>query len=212
MAKAFKIFVIMLIRMRVERLRNWVRPHQVVFEGLKSGDYKTDSRFKELFAVGLMTMGLDCSEEVFLESLSSREEAPDVKILGCQWNDILNEMNINYVEVVSWTEHADENCLGAFLERTKLNGVYDYQEETAILCLIEREMDYPHWQNLSERVSETMASNGRHSWPIFALNKVEGSAYQYRLVQLYPEIHPITFNAIMPTFHGRKKDQLTLRV
>ncbi len=198
--------------MRVERPRNWVRPHQIVFDGLRSADCETDARFKELFAVGLMTMGLGCSEDVFLESLSAREEAPDVRILGCQWNEILGEMNINYVEVVSWTEHADENCLGEFLERTKLNGVYDYQEETAILCLIERTMDYLHWQNLSERVGAIMASNGRHAWPIFALNKVDGASYEYRLVQLYPEIRPITFNAIMPIFHGRQKDELTLRV
>jgi len=189
--------------MAFERAKDWKRPHEVVLEIDESDP---DCHKQELRAVGLLMIGLECTEGVFLDPHSEREGVPDVEIIDCQRYEVLERKRMRYVEVVTKNEHTGGECLSDFLERTKLNGVYDYPDRTAILCNVKRHLDYVDWQGLSREVCDVVESDDRHSWTVFALeNRVDGASFEHRVVELHPETRSNTFNTIMPVFRAKKK-------
>lgn len=126
-------------------------------------------------------------EDISISLGEQHDTIPDVKVVVNQEYGT-DELD---VEVVSFTPYSEHEGIMRFLNRTKLNPVYAYPDDTLILCSVEIHVENP--DRVSKRISEALCAK---SQPHKIVMLFENDDEPY-IAQVYPEY--ITMSNLVET-------------
>jgi hypothetical protein len=178
----------------------WYSPRKILLraaqEETKLGAaFKKSPKYKaviEARAVALMLLGIEKIQgrEYWLQIVDPVEQSPDIRT-ATHMIETDNRLAYQDVEVVTLESHSPED-IDDFLKRTKLSSEKSYQEDTIILCYIDKNMATKPWSE----INKALAALGR-KYDIYVLGRTDAVEQNYQLVRVYPSIdHMINYDAM----------------
>lgn len=166
-------------------------------EHFDSANQKISSDMKkaitESYATSVMALGANqlLDRQLRIQLVDPKERSPDNRLMYevAMPPGSKHDFNMEYwdVEVVTLEEHSNEQ-VDDFLKRTKLASTKSYDQETIILCYINRDIaNGKLWSDVSDELKKLNTPNN-----IFLIGKIHPTKPIYQLARVNP-----TFDSII---------------
>jgi hypothetical protein len=144
----------------------------------------------ESYATAVACLGFNklMNKEFRLQLVSPQERSPDIRVSyevpapeGSRHDEWLNYWDI---EVVTLDEHSSEQDADDFLKRTKFAATKSYDQETIILCYINKDIVHGKlWKHVSAELAKLSPQNST-----FLLGRTHPTEYKYYLARVHPHL------------------------
>jgi hypothetical protein len=167
----------------------YVEEEQKLGVKIKEAQYKV---YREARAVALMLLGMEKMQnrKYWLQLVDPAERTPDIRTAT---HMVETDRRLVYqdVEVVTLESHSKED-VDDFLKRTKLSAKKAYQEDTIILCHIDKDTATKKWSE----ISAALVGAGK-KYDIYLLARSDPKGAKYQFARIYPKFDQIViFDAV----------------
>ncbi len=176
----------------------WFSPRKILarYEEKKKelGSKIESSKFKilnEAKSVAIMLLGIQKiqSREYWLQLVDPKEQTPDIRT-ATHLKELSNfPLTYQDVEVVTLEKHSNED-IESFLKRTKLSESKSYQEDTIILCVVNKNIQTKSWKEISKSLGQI-----KNNVVVYILGRTDPIDPKYQIACVYPSFtHAIKFD------------------